>query len=381
MQTFVHSKLLRSKALLLGLVAVVVLAVAGTTAGFASMNKDVTVTLDGQQKQLSVMGDTVGEVLESEGIEVGDKDRVAPSLDTPVEDGSEITVRFARPLTLSVDGQEKTYWVTSSTVSAALSEIGRSLFGATLSTSRGMTISRDGLDLEAVTPKTVRVKVGAKKFVKREIAALTVGDVLDEMGVKVHKTDKVKPGLDTEISDGDKIVFTDIRIVTKRDRNEAIDFDTVEREDSSMTEGDTEVVTEGQAGARDVTYRLTYKNGKLVLTKVVKAHVLRAPVDEVVKVGTKAEAPEAPAANYASGGTVWDALAQCESGGNWAINTGNGYYGGLQFNLSTWRAYGGSGYPHQNSREAQIAVAERLKAATGGFGSWPHCSSQLGLPQ
>ena len=54
---------------------------------------------------------------------------------------------------------------------------------------------------------------------------------------------------------------------------------------------------------------------------------------------------------------MWDALAQCESGGNWAINTGNGYYGGLQFNLGTWQAYGGTGYPHQTSRETQIAIA------------------------
>ena len=98
------------------------------------------------------------------------------------------------------------------------------------------------------------------------------------------------------------------------------------------------------------------------------------PEPEYVEVPV-AEAP--PVAN----GEIWDALAQCESNGNWHINTGNGYYGGLQFNLGTWRAYGGSGYPHQNSREAQIAVAERLRAATGGYGSWPSCSAKLGLPR
>ena len=64
----------------------------------------------------------------------------------------------------------------------------------------------------------------------------------------------------------------------------------------------------------------------------------------------------------------WSGVAQCESGGNWSINTGNGYYGGLQFSLSTWQAYGGPGYPHQQSRETQIAVAERLRAAAGAPG-------------
>ena len=73
---------------------------------------------------------------------------------------------------------------------------------------------------------------------------------------------------------------------------------------------------------------------------------------------------------------MWDSLAQCESGGNWAINTGNGYYGGLQFNVGTWRAYGGTGYPHQASRETQIAVATRLRDATGGYGSWPGLRGQ-----
>lgn len=82
-------------------------------------------------------------------------------------------------------------------------------------------------------------------------------------------------------------------------------------------------------------------------------------------------------ANAASGST-WDALAQCESGGNWAINTGNGYYGGLQFNLGTWQANGGAGNPASASREAQIAVAERVLASQG-WGAWPACSAQLGL--
>jgi hypothetical protein len=68
----------------------------------------------------------------------------------------------------------------------------------------------------------------------------------------------------------------------------------------------------------------------------------------------------------------WDAVAQCESGGNWAINTGNGYFGGLQFALGTWRGHGGSGMPHQASREEQIRVAENV-LQTQGIGAWPVC--------
>ena len=85
----------------------------------------------------------------------------------------------------------------------------------------------------------------------------------------------------------------------------------------------------------------------------------------------------APVAS-ADTGTAWDKLAQCESTGNWSINTGNGFSGGLQFTPSTWRAFGGKGMAHHASREEQIVVAERVLAKQG-WGAWPACSRKLGL--
>jgi hypothetical protein len=180
-------------------------------------------------------------------------------------------------------------------------------------------------------------------------------------------------------------VFTDVKFARKVVDGEAIDFSTIEQDDDSMTEGETSVARAGRVGLRDVSYLLVVVNGEITARRVLKQKVVRRPVDALVKVGTAAPAPPpapaAPAADYSGGGTVWDALAQCEAGGNWAINTGNGYYGGLQFNLGTWQSYGGSGLPSDNSREAQIAVAERVRAATGGYGSWPGCAAKLGLPR
>lgn len=80
----------------------------------------------------------------------------------------------------------------------------------------------------------------------------------------------------------------------------------------------------------------------------------------------------------ADSGVNWDAVAACESGGNWGINTGNGYYGGLQFTQQTWNAYGGQGNPANASREQQIAVAERVAAGQGVSNAWPACSRKLG---
>jgi hypothetical protein len=88
----------------------------------------------------------------------------------------------------------------------------------------------------------------------------------------------------------------------------------------------------------------------------------------LVLAGTASAAPD----------SAWDKLAQCESGGNWNTNTGNGYYGGIQFDATTWRAYGGAGMPQQASRSEQIAVAERTLAAQG-WNAWPACSRKMGL--
>jgi resuscitation-promoting factor RpfE len=74
----------------------------------------------------------------------------------------------------------------------------------------------------------------------------------------------------------------------------------------------------------------------------------------------------------ADSGVNWDAVARCESGGNWSIATGNGYYGGLQFTMGTWRANGGTGSPHKASREEQIRVAENVLRSQG-IGAWPVC--------
>ena len=106
------------------------------------------------------------------------------------------------------------------------------------------------------------------------------------------------------------------------------------------------------------------------------------PVNQQVTTPTAVESSRvaAPAvSNYApSDGSVWDRLAACEAGGNWDINTGNGFYGGLQFTLSSWQSSGGSGYPNEASREEQIARGQVLQSRQG-WGAWPACSAKLGL--
>ena len=105
----------------------------------------------------------------------------------------------------------------------------------------------------------------------------------------------------------------------------------------------------------------------------VKQEVAANPV-----VDTQPRRPIATTTPNVSDGSVWDRIAACESGGNWAINSGNGYYGGLQFSLSSWQAVGGSGYPNQASRDEQIARGAMLQARQG-WGAWPTCSGRAGV--
>lgn len=111
----------------------------------------------------------------------------------------------------------------------------------------------------------------------------------------------------------------------------------------------------------------------------VATQAANAETSAAVSTKRTTSTPRTTAASVSDGG-VWDRLAACESGGNWSINTGNGYYGGLQFTQSTWNAYGGQAYAARAdlaSRDAQIAVASKVQAGQG-WGAWPACSYKAG---
>ena len=368
-----------------------VAALVAATLAYAVARKTVTVSLDGKQHPVTItaFGSTVADVLKTDGVIVGPHDAVAPSLDSPVDEGTRIAVSYGRPLRLTVDGEKTTYWTTATSVDEALDQVGqRFVAGAELSASRSSQIGRQGLSLVVNTPKAVVLKVGAHRANEHTTTALTVGEALVDRGVELGRFDRVQPRLGAPIDDGTRIVVT--RVEKRRETvREVGTLRTVDRADSSMYAGKTRVAQHGRPGADRVTYMIVRVNGEQVSKRVVKRVTLRTPVTRIEYHGTKEYVPPAPepepapapAANYVSGSSVWDAIAQCESGGNWAANTGNGYYGGLQFSASTWTGYGGGAYaPTANlaTRDQQIAIAEKVQASQG-WGAWPVCSVQAGV--
>ena len=148
--------------------------------------------------------------------------------------------------------------------------------------------------------------------------------------------------------------------------NESVAFGTTRKNDATLYTGNTKTLTAGKPGAKVVTYLETWVNGKLESRKVTSSRVTTAPVTRILAVGTKAKpVASAPAAGgSAAGGStanaaMWDRIAPCESGGNWAINTGNGYYGGLQFDSGTWLANGGGKYAARADLASRTAADRR----------------------
>jgi uncharacterized protein YabE (DUF348 family) len=365
------------------------IALAGTTFGYANLNKSVTLSVDGQTSQVSTSADTVAALLKSKGIEVTSRDVVAPNLDVKVEEGTRVAVQFGRQVTFTIDGAKQTIWTTALTVDEALSALAVDLAGAQLSTSRSSTIGRQGLAIIIATEKTVVIIDAGKK---RTITTTgqTLADALAAAKITVDHDDKLSASPNARLLDGSKFTFTRVDIKSKT-KKVKVDFDTTRKKTSNLNKGVTKVDTQGVSGVRAVTYRLVRHNGKIVSRTKIKSKLIKKPVTEVILVGTRTTTVEKSSSSSSSSagsssssssstpsGSVWDKLAQCESGGNWSINTGNGYYGGLQFSLSTWRAYGGTGYPHQASRDEQIRIAKKLQA-DAGWGAWPACSSKLGL--
>ena len=412
---------------IIGAATVCVVAIGGGGTAFA-MSNEAQITVYGEQSSVRTFAQpTVADLLADQGIEVEETDLVVPGLDTVVSDGMDIQVVQRTPVTVSVDGTAQEILTTGDTVADALEEADYDAEGAAVTPAPETTLAEAEGDVEVITRKTVTFvgQYGQDTF---EVNALTVGEAMEKVLGDIEDTDTADVPRDTLLEDGATHTVERVR-EKERTETEDIPFETETVEDDSLYEGTTKTTTKGKTGTTEKVYTDTVVDGEVTESELVSEEVTEEPVTQVVAKGTKAKpepepepepepaqeeksssssssssAPEkrstgsksnrssersssessgntGASAPTAPSGSVWDRIAQCESGGNWSINTGNGYYGGLQFSASTWKAFGGGKYAStadKATRAQQIDIAKKVQAAQG-WGAWPSCTSQLGI--
>jgi uncharacterized protein YabE (DUF348 family) len=349
-----------------------VLAFAG---GFAvSVCKTVTLTVDGINMRVTTMKSRVIDVVEENGFVIDERDDLYPAGDVAVHDAGKIVLRRSRPLQISLDGHDtKQVWTTASTVDEALAQLAMT-DTAPAAANRGSRVPLAGMALPVVSAKTVRINDGgAIRTV--HLPAPNVAGLLSAAGAPLVDSDQVVPSATMPIVDGMEIQVTRNRIqqVTQR---APLPPPARRIDDPEMNMSRQVVEDPGAPGTQDVTFAVATVNG-VETGRLPVANTVIAPAREsVVRVGSKPGTELPPITN----GSTWDAIAGCEAGGNWAINTGNGYYGGVQFDQGTWERSGGGRFASRAdlaTREEQIAVAEVTRARQG-WGAWPVCSGRAG---
>lgn len=344
--------------------------------GYAvSTHKTVTLTVDGKSTTVSTMKSHVIDVVQENGFDVGERDDLFPAANEPVEQSETIVLRRSRPLQISLDGRNsREVWTTASTVQGALAQLSMT-DTAPAAASRGSRVPLEGMSLPVVGARTAQIDDGGVVRTVR-VAAANVAGFLEAAGAPLQQSDTVVPAANSPVSDGMQIHVTRIRVTRSTERVPLVPVNEVVQ-DVTMNMSRQVVDDPGTPGIQDVTFAVATVNGvetgRLPVANVVIVPAINGRIRVGAKPGT--EVPEV------SQGETWDALSRCEAGGNWAINTGNGFYGGVQFDQNTWERNGGLRYAQRAdlaSREEQIAIAEVTRARQG-WGAWPTCSGRLGV--
>jgi uncharacterized protein YabE (DUF348 family) len=344
--------------------------------GYAvAAHKTVTLAVDGASVTVSTMKSHVIDVVRENGFDVGERDDLYPAANDTVEQSETIVLRRSRPLQISLDGQNsREVWTTASTVQEALAQLSMT-DTAPAAASRGSRVPLEGMSLPVVGARNVQINdAGVIRTVR--FAAANVAGLLEAAGVPLLQSDTVVPAANSPVIDGMQIQVTRVR-ATRITQRVPLTPDNKEVPDPTLNMSRRVVDDAGTPGIQDVTYTVATVNG-VETGRLPVANVVIVPARAgVTRIGAK-PGTEVPAVAQ---GETWDALSRCEAGGNWAINTGNGFYGGVQFDQNTWERNGGLRYAQRAdlaTREEQIAIAEVTRARQG-WGAWPVCSGRLGV--
>ena len=380
-----------SRTTVISVAAATALLVAGTAAAAVGTSyRHVTVEVDGVAHDVSGFFTTAGDALSTAGVSVGAHDLVAPASDQRVASGDTVVVRTATEYDVTVDGNQTTAWSTAPSISGVLAALPAS--ASSMAADRSYTRAEMPV---AETGETIHVI--ADGTTTDIVASSSDGTtaILEKAGVSAGPIDRVT----LENKDGETTLRVARVVRGTVSTTTEIPYETEEREDAEAEEGTEKTVQEGVAGSEVTEAYQETIDGNVTVSAVLST-TRTEPTKRVVSKGTKAKKTEdtpassssgaassgssssgssaaAPAAVSGDDAAIWAAIAQCESGGNPSINTGNCYYGMYQFSLPTWRSVGGSGLPSDASVEEQTMRARMLQQRSG-WGQWG-CAYRLGL--
>lgn len=380
-----------SRTTVISVAAATALLVAGTAAAAVGTSyRHVTVEVDGVPHDVSGFFTTAGDALSTAGVSVGAHDLVAPASDQRVASGDTVVVRTATEYDVTVDGNQTTAWSTAPSISGVLAALPAS--ASSMAADRSYTRAEMPV---AETGETIHVI--ADGTTTDIVASSSEGTtaILEKAGVSAGPIDRVT----LENKDGETTLRVARVVRGTVSTTTEIPYETEEHEDAEAEEGTEKIVQEGVAGSEVTEAYQETIDGNVTVSAVLST-TRTEPTKRVVSKGAKAKKTEdtsassssgaassgssssgssaaAPAAVSGDDAAIWAAIAQCESGGNPSINTGNGYYGMYQFSLPTWRSVGGSGLPSDASVEEQTMRARMLQQRSG-WGQWG-CAYRLGL--
>ena len=390
--------------------AVVITGLVGGTGAVLTMNKPVTLEVNGKAEEIRTFGGTAGEILDSQNIELEKRDEVKPGVNTKIDRDMTVTVNTAKDVALTVDGKKTDEWTNANTVGQALADLGVEAKDAELSAEANDKLKVDGeTSIDVTTAKALTVVADGKDH-KVTAPVDTAGAALKEADIKLDKDDYLSVPMSASVTDGQVLTVNRVENKTVKEKQD-IEPKVEKKKSESLFVGETKVEEKGKAGQKEVEYQVKIVNGEEVEKEKKGEKVLSEPKAKVVVEGTKKkEKPSSTDSGSGAGsgsddsgsgsgggsddggsssggggsmtteeikamlggpGSKWYQVAKCESNFNpRAVNKqNNAHFGLFQFKLATWRSVGGSGNPIDASPREQFDRAKKLQAKAG-WGQW-----------
>lgn len=274
---------------------------------YEAAKAEVVVAEDGEVQVIKTHISTVGELMDDLGIDIGENDELSHKIGTKIVDGMKINLVVARDVVVVVDGEVEEYITTAETVGEFLEEKNFQLTRYDEVSHSNMHAIDQDLQIDIAVAYPILVIEG-KEALELWTTGGTVEEILEDNSITYTELDKIEPALQTEIEEDTEITITHVEKELE-EIEEAIPFNTVEKQDESLNKGSKKTLTDGKDGKVAKTYEVTFENGEEVEREVVAEEVIAESVDQVVAIGTKVVQAQVAATNKsvepAVAGTVY----------------------------------------------------------------------------